>query len=129
MKLGYTIIYVPDVPATVAFYEAAFGLTTKFIHDSNLYGEMNTGETTLAFAGLEAAEMAGFSVRPNTAKDLPAAWEVCLVTSDVQSAFERAVQAGCVPIVLPVDKPWGQTVSYLRDLNGCLVEIASPVGS
>lgn len=127
MKLGYTIIYVADVPATVAFYEAAFGLTLKFIHDSNLYAEMLTGETTLAFAGNEAAEMSGFAVRPNTAKDLPAAWEICLVTDDVAAAYAHAITSGCTPLVAPVDKPWGQTVSYVRDLNGCLVEIASPV--
>ena len=32
MKLAYTIIYVPDVPASLAFCEAAFGLTRKFLH-------------------------------------------------------------------------------------------------
>jgi catechol 2,3-dioxygenase-like lactoylglutathione lyase family enzyme len=29
MQLGYTILYVPDVPATLKFYEAAFGLPTR----------------------------------------------------------------------------------------------------
>lgn len=128
MKLGYTIIYVADVPATIAFYEQAFGLARKFIHESQLYGELDTGATTLAFAGEEAAEMGGLAITPNTPATLPAAWEVCLVTEDVATAFERAVAAGCVALVPPDDKPWGQTVSYVRDLNGCLVEIASPVG-
>lgn len=129
MKLGYTIIYVPDVPATVGFYEAAFGLTPKFIHDSQLYVEMSTGETTLAFAGNEAAEMGGLSIQPNTPKDLPAGWEVCFVTDDVAAAFDTAIAAGCIPLVAPAHKPWGQTVSYVRDLNGCIVEIASQIES
>jgi len=128
MKLGYTIIYVPNVPATIAFYETAFGLTQKFIHDSQLYAELSTGETTLAFAGNEAAEMGGLAIQPNVPSALPAGWEVCFVTDDVSAAFERAVSAGCVAVSPPTDKPWGQTVSYVRDLNGCLVEIASPVG-
>lgn len=34
MQLGYTILYVPDVPATLQFYEAAFGLATRFLHES-----------------------------------------------------------------------------------------------
>lgn len=127
MKLGYTIIYVADVPATVAFYEDAFGLTRKFIHESNLYGEMDTGMTTLSFAGLEAAEMSGLAVKPNTPKDLPAGWEICLVCDDVAAAYATAVKVGCVALVPPTDKPWGQTVSFVRDLNGCIVEIASPV--
>lgn len=128
MKLGYTIIYVADVPRSIAFYEAAFGLQRKFIHESNLYGELDTGETTLAFAGIEAAEMNGLSVLPNTPKGPAAAWEICLVTDDVRTAFDRAVAKGCTPVNAPSDKPWGQTVSYVRDLDGCLVEIATPVG-
>ena len=49
MQLGYTILYVPDVPATLKFYEAAFGLTTRFLHESGDYGELETGSTALAF--------------------------------------------------------------------------------
>jgi len=127
MKLGYTIIYVTDVPETVAFYENAFGLTRRFIHESNLYGELDTGDTVLAFAGLEAAEMNGLAIVPNDPKGPAAGWEVCFVTDDVSTAYDRAIASGCAPVSPPADKPWGQTVSYVRDLNGCLVEIASPV--
>ena len=127
MKLGYTIIYVPDVPATIAFYERAFGLSRRFIHESNLYAELDTGETTLAFAGNEAAEMSGLAIQPNTASRPPAGWEICLVTDAVTEAYDRALTGGCKPVVVPTEKPWGQTVSYVRDLNGCLVEIASPI--
>ena len=127
MKLGYTIIYVADVPRSISFYETAFGLERKFIHDSNLYGELETGQTTLAFAGVEAAEMTGLSVLPNDLKGPAAAWEICFVTDDVAAAFDRAVSKGCTPVSAPSDKPWGQTVSYVRDLDGCLVEIASPI--
>jgi len=42
MKLGYTIIYVADVLRSICFYEAAFGLKRRFVHDSNLYGELDT---------------------------------------------------------------------------------------
>src|ERR1700722_3748841 len=34
MQFGYTILYVRDVEKTVAFYESAFGLKRKFVHDS-----------------------------------------------------------------------------------------------
>ncbi|MDR6126390.1 catechol 2,3-dioxygenase-like lactoylglutathione lyase family enzyme [Sphingomonas sp. SORGH_AS438] len=51
MKLGYTSIYVADVLAMIDFYERAFGLKRRFVHESNLYAELNTGETVLAFAG------------------------------------------------------------------------------
>ncbi len=127
MKFGYTIIYVENVPDTVAFYETAFGLERRFLHESNLYAEMETGATALAFAGNEAAEMSGLAILPNDKAAPAAGWEICLVTDDVAEAYARAVERGAAPVVSPAEKPWGQTVSYVRDLNGCLVELASPV--
>ncbi len=127
MKFGYTIIYVADVPATVAFYEQAFGLKRRFIHESSLYAELETGATTLAFAGNEAAEMNGLAVQPNSLESPCAGWEICLVTEGVQVAYTHAIESGCKPVGPPSEKPWGQTVSYVRDINGCLVEIASPI--
>jgi lactoylglutathione lyase len=127
MKFGYTIIYVEDVLLTVAFYEKAFGLKRRFIHESNLYAEMETGETALAFAGFEAAEMNGLAIMPNAKSNLAAGWEICLITDAVVDAFAKAVENGATPVSAPTHKPWGQTVSYVRDLSGCLVEIASPV--
>jgi catechol 2,3-dioxygenase-like lactoylglutathione lyase family enzyme len=50
MKLGYIIVYVPDVAQSVAFYENAFGLVRRFMHESGQYAEMDTGATALAFA-------------------------------------------------------------------------------
>lgn len=129
MKLGYTIIYVADVPDTVAFYKAAFGLTCRFLHDSNLYAEMETGETALAFASNQAAEMSGLAIVPNSKNSIPAGWEICFVTDDVAAAYTHALATGATPVSAPSEKPWGQTVSYVRDLNGCLVEIASPIAS
>ena len=49
MQFGYTILYVPDVPASLAFYQAAFGLNTRFLHDSGDFAELDTGATALAF--------------------------------------------------------------------------------
>jgi lactoylglutathione lyase len=35
--------------------------------------------------------------------------------------------AGATRYVNPIDKPWGQTVAYVRDANGILIELATPV--
>ena len=129
MKLGYTIIYVADVLATVAFYEKAFGLARRFVHESNLYAEMETGSTALAFAGEAMAEMNGVSIRPNRLGDVAAGIEIALVTDDPAAAYKRAVAVGAIAVKPAVQKPWGQTVAYVRDLNGCLVEICSPVAA
>ena len=127
MKFGYTIIYVTDVPATVAFYETAFGISRRFVHESGLYAEMDTGTTLLAFAGEPMAELNGLAIKPNRKADLAAGFEVAFVTDDPDAAYQTAVSAGASAVLPPAGKPWGQIVGYVRDLNGCLVEICSPV--
>jgi lactoylglutathione lyase len=58
----------------------------------------------------------------------PAPFEIGFVTKDVKTAFDRAVKNGALAVSRPETKPWGQTVSYVRDCNGFLVEICSPMG-
>ena len=127
MKLGYTIIYVANVPETVVFYEKAFGLAVRFIHESKLYAELETGSTALAFAAESMATMNEVAVRPNRMTDVAAGFEIAFVADDPNAAYRKAVDAGACPVKPPAQKPWGQTVGYVRDLNGCLVEICSPV--
>jgi len=97
MKLGYIILYVPDVAASVEFWERAFGLTRRFVHESGTYAEMETGATALAF-----------------------------VTEDPAAALERAVAAAAAKVKEAEAMPWGQTIAYARDLNGVLVELCTP---
>lgn len=56
MRFGYTILYVDDVTATLAFYDRAFGLKARMV-DENGYAELDTGGTVLAF--LSRAMLAG----------------------------------------------------------------------
>lgn len=128
MKLGYLIIYVADVRETVAFYQEAFGLSPRFVHDSGTYAELETGTTALAFADETFTPSKGaFALnRPN---EKAAGAEVGLVTDEVQAAYDRAVLKGAVSVLAPTVKPWGQTVAYVRDNNGFLVELCSPMGS
>jgi hypothetical protein len=50
MKLGYTIPLCPDVAASLALFENAFRLKTRFLHESGTYGELETGATTFSLA-------------------------------------------------------------------------------
>jgi len=49
------------------------------------------------------------------------------VDDDVPAAHARALKAGARELAAPKQKPWGQTVSYVRDPNGVLVELCSPM--
>jgi lactoylglutathione lyase len=130
MKLGYTIIYVPDVSATLLFFEEAFGLKRRFLHESGTYGELETGATTLSFAAHELATVnfRGGYVRVDESPQ-PLGIEIGLVTADVETAHAQALGAGALELSPPTPKPWGQIVSYLRTPEGILVELCTPVSA
>jgi catechol 2,3-dioxygenase-like lactoylglutathione lyase family enzyme len=125
MRFGYTILYVQDLAATLAFYEKAFGLARKLYMEGE-YGELDTGATTLSFAPRgRAAELTGLPVAESN--DRPPPVEIAFVTDDVPAAVERALAAGAAKVKAAQEKPWGQTVAYVRDPNDFLIEICTPV--
>ena len=130
MQLGYTIVYVPDVAASLEFFEKAFGLPRKFLHESGTYGELNTGETTLSFASHELGDLnfPGGHVQADASAQ-PLGFEIALVTGDVALAHSKAIAAGAREWAAPVAKPWGQVVSYVRCPDGILVELCTPIGA
>jgi len=157
MQFGYTILYVSDVASSLDFYERALGQRRRFLHESGQYAELDTGETALAFAAHELAAanlpaycalrggsgwtdchvlgrhveydeywQGGYShaglMQGNTTADVGAFFK-----SRVAAAFDRAVEEGAASVSAPQTKPWGQDVAYIRDPDGNLVELASPV--
>lgn len=128
MKFGYTIVYVRDVPATLSFFERAFGLKRRFFHESG-YGELSTGETTLGFAShaLGNKNLPGGYVHADISP-MPLGMEIAFVTDDVTAAHARSLAEGAVELRPPMQKPWGQTVSYVRSPQGILIELCTPAG-
>ena len=127
MRLRYAILYVEDVAASLAFYEEAFGLQREMLHDSGDYGQLGTGETSLAFSSTKLMKSLGKT--PRTPDPKRPTSEIAFEVENVNAAFARAREAGAVAIQGPREEPWGQTTSYVADLDGHLIEICSPVAS
>ncbi|WP_026996455.1 VOC family protein [Flectobacillus major] len=128
IKFAYTILYVSDVEKSVAFYEKAFQFSLKFISPDSTYAELITGETTLSFAHKELASSnlpEGFQESSLSTK--PFAIEIGFATENVENLLEQAIQAGGILVAAPKQKPWGQTVAYVRDLEGFLIELCTPM--
>lgn len=126
MMFRYTILYVESVPDTVAFYEKAFAVERAFVHESGDYAELATGETKLAFSS--RALMRSLGKNPSLPDAKSPAFEIAFETDDVAAGVAKAVAAGAVLVMDPKQQPWGQTIAYVSDLNGFLVEICTPVG-
>lgn len=128
MKFGYTIIYVHSVEETLDFYKRAFGFETKKMLESGDWGELSTGDTTLAFA---THKMGGINLEGKyhkaDLKDVPFGFELSFLTDDVEAAYDKAIAAGAISVRKPERKPWGQVVSYVRSIDGSVVEIATPI--
>ena len=128
IRFGYTIVYVPDVPATLDFYTRAFGFEQGFVAPDGSYGELVTGETTLSLAseGLgDSHFVEGFTRHSPTSP--PLGVELAFVTGDVDATIRSALDAGARMLVPAEVKPWGQTVGWVRDPNGVLIEICTPI--
>ncbi|CAM4135810.1 MULTISPECIES: VOC family protein [Flavobacterium] len=128
MKYGYTILYVYSVTETIEFYEKAFGFSRKFITPQNDYGELISGETTIAFASIELGKSNfknGFI--PTNRTEKPFGVELVFVTENIELDFKKAVEMGATEFEPLTEKPWGQKVGYVRDNNGFLIEICTPI--
>lgn len=128
INFAYTILYVQNVTKTIEFYEKSFGFTRKLVTPDNSYGELLTGGTTLSFATTTLAKTSlkdGFIESSLTQK--PFGIEIGFTTDDVEAALKSAVDAGAILVAEPKTKPWGQVVAYVRDPDGFLVEICTPV--
>lgn len=128
VKFGYTILYVQDVEKSITFYENAFGFSRKFITPDNDYGELLTGETTLSFASKNLANQnlkEGFV--ESKLENKPFAIEIGFITDNVEELVQNAIAQGGILVIEPKQKPWGQIVAYVRDIDGFLIEICTEV--
>jgi len=126
VKLGYTILYVSDVTKSTEFYESAFGFKRKFVTPENDYAELLTGETTISFVSKELANSNlknGFI--ESSQKEKPFGIELALVTDNVHEIITEAIKLGGIMVEQPIQKPWGQTVGYIRDIDGFLLEVCT----
>ena len=137
MKLASIVIYVDSVPAVLDFYRRAFGLEPGLVDLDVLlpgraaegdyqFASIDAGGGTLQFGthDLGALLMPGYT---KPASGQVEATEIAFYTSDVDGAYRRAVEAGAMPLSAPKAMPWGQTVAYVRSVEGTFVGICSPL--
>ena len=128
IQYAYTILYVKDVPKSIEFYKNALGFEQKMLTPENDYGEIMSGTTTIAFANFELGRSnikKGF-IESDISKK-PFGLELAFTTNNVEETMKKAIANGATLLESAVTKPWGQEVGYLKDLNGFILEICTPI--
>ena len=126
-RTATTCLTVIDVDSAVAFYQAAFAaelLTRQYGADESvaLHATIKIGNSIIAL-NAEAPEQGLLS---------PASLGVCsnqvhLYIDDVDTSWERAVEAGALVHTPIYDAYWGDRTGILQDGNGYLWSMASKI--
>ncbi len=125
IRYSYTILYVKQVETTVEFYEKAFGFERKFCTPEGDYAELISGETTIAFAS-EALATSNLSKGfISASKERVFGIELGFVVANVEEAVAQVLAVGGALYEESQVKPWGQTVAYVTDCNGFLIELCT----
>ena len=125
MKFKYTILYVENVQQSIEFFERAFALRRRMMHESGDYAELDTGQTTLAFSSQHLMQQLGKN--PGQADATRPVFEIAFETDNVAGNLKSALEAGAKLVQDVEHMPWGQTTAYVADSNGYLIEICTPV--
>jgi len=63
----------------------------------------------------------------SSAKGKPFGIEIGFTTTEVGKVYNEALKAGATEVEKAKTKPWGQTVAYVKDPDGFLIEICTPM--
>lgn len=119
-RIGYVILYVADLDASIAFYRDVLDLPHRFTDAG--YAEFGTVGTRFALYERRRAEwLTGQPVRPG-----PAA-EIVLVVDDVDDHARRLAAQGVTVLSGPADRPWGHRTLHVADPDGFVVELAQEI--
>jgi lactoylglutathione lyase len=119
-RIGYVILYVADLDASIAFYRDVIGLPYRFTDAG--YAEFGTEGTRFALYERRRAEwLTGRTVTPG-----PAA-EIVLVVDDVDAHADRIAALGATVLSGPADRPWGHRTVHVADPDGFVVELAQEI--
>jgi lactoylglutathione lyase len=119
-RIGYVILYVSDLDASIEFYRDVVGLPYWFTDAG--YAEFATEGTRFALYERRRAEwLTGRTVTPG-----PAA-EIVLLVDDVDAHASRLQALGTTVLSGPTDRPWGHRTVHIADPDGFVVELAGEI--
>jgi uncharacterized protein len=128
-RLTVLTLGVNDLEKSVAFYRDGLGWRTEGIIGQDIengavaFFDLQNGVKLALWPQESLAKDAGLD---DTTPNNPTAFSLGHNVSskeEVDTAFDKAVQAGASTVLKPEDKAWGGYAGYFRDLDGHLWEV------
>ncbi|MEU4155193.1 VOC family protein [Actinoplanes sp. NPDC026670] len=128
MRLDHVGLTVGDIDKMSEWYQGALGLTSEFsfeLAEHHFRGVMLRGDGYR----IELLERAGSTGRPSPANPIEAALtrgfgHIALDVTDVDSAYQRLIEAGATDRMSPRPSPEpGVRMAYVADPEGNLIEL------
>ncbi|GAA4841192.1 VOC family protein [Luteimicrobium xylanilyticum] len=124
MELSATRIVTDDVDRLVAFYETVTGASVTRLHE--LFAELRTSGGTLAVASSRTVPAMGPGVAEAGANR---SLVLDFLVGDVDEEYARLRPVLTDVVGEPRDMPWGNRSFLLRDPDGNLVNLFTPVST
>ncbi len=111
-----------DVPALVAFYERVTGVEAQWANE--VFAEVRCGSATLAIAGTQTVGLFGAGAAQAAANRSVI---IEFLVDDVDRRYAELTGAVGEFVNEPTTMPWGNRSLLLRDPDGNLVNLFTPV--
>ncbi len=122
MDRCFTNLLSADVARSAAFYEALLGMQRHF--DSDWFVILTHPDID----GLEFGILKrDHDIVPTEARATPAGVIVTFVVADCDAVFTAAEKEGAIVLEPPTDMPYGQRRLLLRDPDGTVIDVSSPI--
>ena len=126
MRLDGVGLFVEDMGAMIRFYRDVLGFEIQEAGDAvNVY-LVKDGTLFMLYERKNFEKMT--SRKYEYLKGPNGHFEIALYVdtfAEVDTAYEKAVEKGAVPVLEPTTEPWGQRTCYIADPEGNLIEIGS----
>lgn len=124
MDRCFTNILSTDIEAVACFYQSVLGMQRHF--DSDWFIILTHPDID----GLELGILQrNHDVVPQSARAAPSGFIVTFVVSDCDEVYGKAMALKADILESPRDMFYGQRRMLLRDPDGTIIDVSSPVGS
>ena len=125
MKFGSTVLFVENVQSVMEFYKKAFGMEEAMYDPSFDFGILNMDGGSIGIASNHSGELMMPGKFPASKNGHPDGVEIAFYSNDVTADYKQAIDAGAESLTEPRKMAWGQTVAYVKSIEGTIIGICS----